>query len=268
VVTISNPAGRPLAVAEFVPVPGRSMTDMPTMTGQMRMPVHLEIQDSVIRAEADLVQLKHVDPVRVQVRDSVVALQGTLLRNLGNFDVPRELQQADLRLEHVTALLRDGLLRVDGGLSRKVLPVHVAAANNLLLTDTDAPLVMMLSDRSEEELLRLLAWSGQRNCYDGFDQYWVIATGPRGAPRVEYDFREWRLRWGPSTEVDPRNELIFWEVDWESTPLVELRPADFAPDRTVPGNPPANAASDGTDAGAPIGRLRSLGSAPAVPAAL
>ena len=104
----------------------------------------VNISNSFIRGGCDLFLTKHTLPGLFEIENSVVALDGlvldgsprngSLLKSIGNLDMPAENSEVELRLEHVTCLLGNSLVRTDsGGGQRELLPVHVSSARNNIL---------------------------------------------------------------------------------------------------------------------------------------
>jgi len=155
------------------------------------------------------------------------------------------------------------VLKLDSGnLPRRLLPVQINVSNSIFSSTTDDPLVSMLGNSPPQDFRPLLSWSGQRNFYERFENFWTI-NSTEGLGRTEtQDFSAWQKNWGPAFEVDPHADRIVWKRNWSSVPAVELTAADFALDHLAASNPAVAGATDSGDAGADIARLMSKLSSP------
>ena len=127
--TLLNSRQRSVAAIELRPGAGAMMPDMPVAGAQSKPPLEVEISESLVRGDGDLFVVRHAEPARLAIKQSVVALQGTVLSARGHSESSHENAQLELRLEHVTAVLAGGLVRLDSGSTpRKILPIQVAAS--------------------------------------------------------------------------------------------------------------------------------------------
>jgi serine/threonine-protein kinase len=256
-ITIHNPRQRPCAVLELASGWGMSMPDITNANKPAtRSSVEVELNASLIRGGADVFLVKHLIPLRLSVKETAVALDGTLFRESGSLTPPAEGVHTELRIDHVTGLLSRGLVRLDGGeTGRRLLPLQVSSSNSIFSTNYPEPLVAVSGPIPAQDLRQLLTWSGQRNFYDRFDPLWLILSTD-GAGRMEkLDFSAWQDHWGSALEVEPRDDDVFWRDEWVKKPLAEMRADDFALDRDVPDNPAVFGATDGRDAGADLSKL-------------
>jgi serine/threonine-protein kinase len=261
--TIVNPGQRAVAAIELRP--GAMMPDMPVALAQPKPPFEAEISDSLIRGEADLFAVRHAEPARLAVKQSVVALLGSLLSSRGHSEAPHENAQLELRLEHVTAVLGAGLVRLDSGnMPRRLLPVQVSASNSIFCNaGSVVPLIGMTGNSPPQDFHALLFWAGQNNFYDRYQTMWSIAS-TEGAGRSEaWDGAAWRRNMGESSESNPRFDAVVWNRrPWTTRPFSELTAADFALDRQAANNAAIDGATNFSDAGA---NLAALPRASAVP---
>jgi serine/threonine-protein kinase len=253
--TLVNPGQRAVAAIELRP--GAMMPDMPVALAQPKPPFEAEISDSFIRGEGDLFAVRHAEPARLAVKQSVVALQGTLLSSRGHSEAPHENAQLELRLEHVTAVLAGGLIRLDSGnMPRKLLPVQVAASNSIFSNANGVPLIGMTGNSPPQDFHALLFWVGQNNFYDRYQTMWSIAS-TEGTGRSEaWDAAAWRRNMTEASESNPRFDAVVWNRrQWTTRPFSELTPSDFALDRQAANNPAIDGATNFSDAGANLAAL-------------
>jgi hypothetical protein len=260
--TMVNSAQRAVAAIELRP--GAMMPDMPVALAQPKPPFEAEISDSLIRGEGDLFAVRHAEPVRLAVKQSVVALQGSLLSSRGHSEAPHENAQLELRLEHVTAVLGAGLVRLDSGnMPRRLLPVQISASNSIFSNAGGAPLIGMTGNSPPQDFHALLFWAGQNNFYDRYQTMWTIAS-TEGAGRSEaWDSAAWRRNMSETSESNPRFDAVVWNRrPWTTRPFSELTAADFSLDRQAANNAAIDGATNFSDAGANLAALPRATAAP------
>jgi hypothetical protein len=253
--TLVNPAQRAVAAIELRP--GAMMPDMPVAGAQPKPPLEIEIADSLIRGDGDLFAVRHAEPARLAVKQSAVALQGTLLSARGHTESAHENAQLELRLEHVTCVLGGGLVRLDSGNApRKLLPVQVSSSNSIFSNAGGVPLVGMTGNSPPQDFRALLFWIGQNNFYDRYPTMWSIAS-TEGTGRTEaWDAAAWRRNLTEASESNPRFDGVVWNRrQWTTRPFAELLPNDFSLDRQAANNPAIDGATNFSDAGANLPAL-------------
>lgn len=262
-VTVQNAAQRPAAVIEFRGGTSRMVSDMEMMNGnQMSTAMTVRLADSMVRGGTDLLLVKSFLAARIDLNNCVLALDGTVLRSQGSVDVPEKQTELSMQLNQLTAALNSGLIVIEGGEApRKVGRIRVDATNNIFTRDQapdqqPSPFIDMVSSEPPDDLLKLLAWNGQKNFYDGFESY-LTRTAQDGSKSTVWDYEEWKFRWD-SNEVDPHSTIVLWKKRWYEKPLTDLNPSDFALDENAKGNPALSAANDGGNAGVDLSRLAKL----------
>jgi len=251
-ITIDNPRQHPTNVFEFQPSLTSSMPDMGA--GLTRPPLEVDLTGSLVRGGGDLFVVKSLEPARLSLKDSVIALQGSLLRSGGVMGTtPPEGGAIELRIDHVTAALADNLVQFDGGyLPRKLLPLQVSMSNSIVESISGQPLVSIVGEGPSPSMRSLLSWSGQKNFYNGFETFWSIASTDPSSKSELLDFGAWQKHWGLAMEVGPREDSVVWQRRWVGIPLTNLAPADFALDPNASQNPAVSGATNGSDAGASL----------------
>ncbi|MDB5385809.1 MAG: Serine/threonine protein kinaserelated protein, partial [Planctomycetaceae bacterium] len=265
-ITVQNPTRKSAAVLEFRGGASRMVSDMEMPGGtanQMATSMTVRLADSMVRGGADLFHIKTMLTARLDVENCLLALEGTVLRQTGSMDVPEKQTMLSLRLYQLTAVVNSGLIVMDvGDVPRQLGPVAIDAQNNIFTTVTTVnkpvePLISMTGNEPADDLRKLIAWSGQKNFYDGFQAFWRTNTVLDGPKSSVWDFEEWKFRLD-SDEIDPHASIVLWRQPWSLRPLHELTPADFALDETAMGNPALSAANNGEDAGVNLSTLEKL----------
>lgn len=231
-ITLSNPGQRPTALFDISTEAGQMLADMKmNTTGVARDPLEIELTECFVRGHCDLIHVRNTKPGRLSLRDTAIALDGSLLRVEGHSEKPAEQTRLELRLEHVTAIVGQSLIRLESGdLPRELPPVKVEALNNILITTSSSSLVAMSGNTSEADFRKLFVWSGEKNFYDGFEDWKTIG------------------------DVGASNDKLFWLADRGDVATMSLDAVTL--DRNAaPPNPAVNAATDGNNAGADISKL-------------
>jgi serine/threonine-protein kinase len=254
-VTFRNAERRNASIFELVagtgPSPSR-LNQIKNAPSGIQREFEIEVDQSFLRGGCDLFVVKHTRPGRIEIDQSVVAIDGTLLNLLGDLDMPPDSADLELELEHVTCLTGNGLVRIDGGdEAREMLPVHVSARNNIFAATEGNPLIAMTGNAETANFRELLRWSGAKNFYDRLDTFWSIAPGVLSAEPVELDFEAWKETWGAGAEVDADNSGIVWRKPWRVKNRSEITSADLELDH-VTTTPSAFESTDDSDVGADL----------------
>jgi eukaryotic-like serine/threonine-protein kinase len=265
--TITNPGNRPAEAVDVSSTRDPMVDRIPgRQTGPMGSPPEFEIriEHSFIRGDCNLCTVRTTEAGRLDVSQSVVALQGSLLSNWGGDESPGDNRRLAVQLEHVTCFLWGGLIQMDGGdVPRYLVPVSVDARNNIFATSSSTtPLISLAGKTSGDDFARLIRWEGTRNFYDRFSNYWAVgasgsvadaATAPRAL-----SFDDWKHLLG-DTEVESNIGGITWKQagsrPWQSKPATAIRVGDF---ELASVNVAVSGATDNTDVGADLSTIRPM----------
>ena len=139
-VTITNPGNRPAEAVDVSSMRDPMVDRIPgRQTGPMGSPPEFEIrfEHCFIRGGCNLCTVRTTEAGRLDVSQSVVALQGPLLSNWGGDESPGDNRRLAVQLEHVTCFLWGGLIQMDGGdVPRYLVPVSVDARNNIFAANS------------------------------------------------------------------------------------------------------------------------------------
>lgn len=235
IVTFSNPGQRPSSLFDISTEPGQMLADMKmNSTGVARDPLKIELTECFLRGHCDLFHVRNTKPGRLSLRDTAIAIGGSLLRVDGHSEKPAEQTRIELELKHVTAIVGQSLIRLESGdLPRELPPVAVDALNNILITTSNGPLVSTNGNTSESDFRKLIVWSGQKNFYDGFDDWKTVG------------------------DVGASNDKLVWLSEHSDVASITLDALTLDRETSSP-NPGINAATDGSNAGADISKLPRL----------
>lgn len=251
--TMNNPGQRPAALFDLSIEPGQMLADMKmSSTGMARDPLKIELTECLVRGHGDLFHVRHTKPGRLSLRDTAIALDGTLLKVEGHSEKPAEQTRLELGLDHVTAVLGQSLIRLDSGdLPRELPPVAVSASNNVLSLSGTSGLIATSGNTSYADFRKLFLWKGEKNFYDRCKIFWSFASGSESL-----GFDEWKSN-GANSDVGASNEKLVWVSG--RTDLSQVTPETFTLDRqSDEPNAAVGAATDGNDAGADASKLPRL----------
>ncbi len=153
--------------------------------------------------------------------------------------------------------MRGGLCRIASSpTGPHPLPLQCSCTDSILLGRAGGPLLEQIGQGEVDNFRQQIAWTGDRNCYDGFDVFWSIDHNDGEAPPEQMDFAAWKSRWGEQENL-PRSGAVRWrKLPAADQPLHGCTPADFALE---------GAASDGHNIGFQADRLPLPPAKPAAP---
>ncbi len=250
-ITVVNPQARRASVFDLRPGMRPDMIKMTTSASGARSEISIEIAHSLVRGNCNLLSSRYTHPARLKIGNSILALEGSLVSMVGDLDMPDQDADLEISLEHVTCLVGNSLIRMDGGEEpRELLPVSVQAANNIFATNAPAPLIAVSGKTSAQMLRGLLRWEGEKNFYDRFQKFWAIRPTQIASADDEYDFAQWQKLWGVSGDVGANYGGILWASDrWTAGAFADVVPADVSLEEGAE-NPANAAATDDTNVGA------------------
>jgi serine/threonine-protein kinase len=256
--TLENPYGQNAALVEVgsVSASGASLT---TTSGDLPPgPIELDIRDSFLRAEADLVLVREPQAVRLNLANDVVASTGALLHVRGGTQ-SRSGEYLELRAEHVSARSDGGLVLLEATESaQSLIALRMTTSNNIFRTQSlspdDSPLIKIVGPRDVVSLGELVQDDrsvGVNNFYEGYQVFREIRSDTgnmfmMSSGKSTWEFEAWQSSRG-SQESQPRQNQVRWAVAPGVVSPAEVTLRDWAlADRPNP-------ALDGTSDGAPAG---------------
>lgn len=211
-VTVENPGAQFACVIEQKAAPGPGVGNMGMIKPGMPIdPPRVSINDTLVRGDCDLILLKDAVSARFQLKDAVVALQGSLLHANCQAEMTSASRDGvSLVLDFTTCLTSDGLVLTEGGNQGMdhTPPITVSAHDNIFWTDPNHPLVAMLDDLMEMQ--RRFVWTGDRNHYDSLGTFWQLGGRPGTPPAKQVPFEVWQNTWENGDETNSSNAPIKW----------------------------------------------------------
>lgn len=252
-------AGRDLAaIVELLPAPVSQMAkDMKMMTMEnegYEATFEVKVSHSFIRGNCNVFQSRHTLPGRLEVEQSAIAVNGSLLCAEGDLDMQDDNDHVELTLNHATCIVGNSLLRLDSGdAPRDLLPVYVRnTRDNLIATNTSNPVVAMSGQTDLDAFLHLVRWDGLNNFYTGFDLFWTVSA----SDFIARNFEEWK-RSPEIRDESARNGGVLWQGQWDRAEIEAITASDLALSQSL-ANPAIDSATDRTNLGADLTLLPKL----------
>ncbi|HEX5272504.1 MAG TPA: hypothetical protein VFW33_18530, partial [Gemmataceae bacterium] len=205
-----------------------------------------------VRGDGDLVLAWASRPFEVEVRESLVALKGSLLDvDLGSREAPAAAgQQEVLRLDRVTAYLGGHLARLKAAKLTSLIPLHCTPVKSLLVSAGDRKALLHVEAgpaKAPDTARALVPWKGQGNNYANFSP--MLDQQPGGN---EGTFPATSDDWKAADTGSKSDEVKFAERLWPD-PDSEVSLADLTPAALDPKAGPK-------DVGVNTSKLPALGS--------
>jgi serine/threonine-protein kinase len=222
-------------------------------------PANVELMDCVARGEAVFLKVEDLQPASLLWENGLLVTTERLLTADGGEELPKIGDMVQVTLRHVTAVVRSGLCRMTDSKSAPYqLPTEIRCADSIVLAVAGKPMIVQESVQAEETLRRRIAFSGDRNFYEGIDVFWTLDDFNPDTPPQSMDFDAWRAHWGPQRENLPSRAPLVWKKPPETSRPVHLHTPDDYTLSDSGKNPGLVAASDGRNVGCQPDRLPQL----------
>jgi hypothetical protein len=123
------------------------------------------LEKCTVRGEGDLVTLRASRPIDLQLKDSLVYLQGSLLQQQqGAAKEPASGDGISIRFDHSAILTEAAMLQIHAGkmTPRFQHPLHVDSSDSLYARLGDQPLVLLdLPDVMETKVTQIVDWKSR-----------------------------------------------------------------------------------------------------------
>ncbi|MES1212979.1 MAG: hypothetical protein ABUL64_00190, partial [Singulisphaera sp.] len=237
-------------------------TMMKTPESPQIHPVMLDLQNCFVRGEAVLIHSADAQPLALDWDNGLLATTAALLLAEGSSSAPPPGERVEIRLNHITAIARGGLIRLLAASDVPyMLKTEVNCANSLLVT-RGAPLVEQRGPQRTSQLEQQFQWSGDRNFCQGFSVFWqLVDSNTLNAPRL-VSAPQWQAQMGQGDTLLTLDESMWRRAGAAERPIGTVRRDDFvlADRMRGPGGP--YEASDMGDVGMDARRLPDLPTEP------
>ncbi len=210
----------------------------------------IDLLDCIARGEAVLARTEKLQPLRLSWENGLFVSSEQLLRTEGGQKSPPPDDKIEIELRHLTLVVNSGLCRIAGSqFASHQLPTSINCTDSIVLSGNSQALVQQIGSSRPSEMQKLFTYSGDRNCYQGFNIFWRIENlEPNATPEL-LEWEAWQTYWAP----DHENHSLWCRVDWKNLPQPSPLPHTCTPwDYMLSEseeNPTRYAASDGSDVG-------------------
>ena len=240
-------------------VPGAD--SMMLSEGMTTPPVEFRLLNCALRGEATALSLHDSQPARLVWQNGMLATTERLLHVQGSSATPLPGAAARVELNHLTLLVKGGLIRIAAATDARNLLETSVKLENSIVSVADAPLIEQRGFASEASLQQQFRWQGDRDFYLGCSVFWRIADQSSARPPLSMTFGSWRTHWTDARESNPTFAGVIWKTPPAAdTPLHDRTPRDFQLADAMTNHPARRGASDGRDAGMDVNLLPSMGS--------
>lgn len=191
----------------------------------------IECENCFVRGAGELVVVRASRPFTLDLRNTLVALEGSMLIVEGNrpeASLPGE--GATVLMDRVTAYLTEGLVHLR---ATPTLPVHVpvrvtSATSCVFVAALGNPLLRIDGPQSEDDLRRRFTWQGKRNFYGVSGPLLVWQPLQKDEMPHKYGSERWGELWGRSDDQAGFGQgLRFANAPTLGRPFSQARPSDF-----------------------------------------
>jgi hypothetical protein len=224
-----GPTGVPMQqqVAFFSLQPRRTTDAMKMMEDDMRMipAMGVNLNRCVARGDATFLMTTEESPLKVVWSQGLLVTTQRLVETEGSPLRPSEFGRLDIDLDHVTAIIPQGLYSMKRRPANAYqLKADIRCRNSLLQTNAEAPL-FEFSDLTSVDDVKL-AYSGEGNLYPRTKGIFLrFHPSSRGEPTADFD-QDPRPRW--STEERTQAGILWQQPTMEvKTPAYRQLPKNF-----------------------------------------
>jgi len=232
VVTL-DPGGQETLLAAAALADGTGAMRMKGQPGTVGAAPRLAFDNCFVRGKGDLVWSRGSRPFNLELKNSLVALDGNLL-NVEVADaaaVAATMPNVSATLGHTTAYLSGYALRLKAGKDLKALvPVAFTAGQSLFVAAAGQAFIHLDGpDTNEEKLKEKLIWTGEQNAFAGYNNEMIDHRPASEDARALTMMQDrWKMFAGDagSSKFYPRVKFTTPPGD---TPFARLTPGQFKP---------------------------------------
>jgi eukaryotic-like serine/threonine-protein kinase len=206
----------------------------------------IRIRDSMLRSGGDGSTVATGRKIDVQLNNVLVSTEGSLVHAVGEARPGRaDSPSVRVRLDQVTALVRGGLVQLDGTKNpdEPELPFTAIEAENSILStaNRDVPLFRLDRNDQADEFIDKIHWAGRKVAYDRIQTYRVDEVHQTAvAPKI-YNRANWSTAFLPTDESPILGDVKFLRENDPSRAAWKIDRDDF---KLAPGSPIAATGPD------------------------
>ncbi len=243
-VTIESEQQTAASIVRLAPSNVLSVKSMKDDNALQEAETRIEFENCVIRGAADLIVAETSEAASLEIRQSLLTLDGAIVRYSGDDNISGLYEQWDIRLARVAGIINDGLLQVDLGMTIERQPVdfRIRVDDSVLIGLNNQPFIHLSGGKESEELRKLIWWIAEHNLYAGWKHKMMIhSPAALDSTSLTVDFSNSAsnsLQWNepnprvlkqPSDLTPPVSRSDRWSVQQFQTLLDSYRSSDTSP---------------------------------------
>lgn len=227
------------SVLDFALVSIVGNDDYPTMKKMMKSRAQDSLQivadSTIVRGRCDVVALRSAKPGKLNIRQSAFAIDGVMIRNVGEPTFANEEGAFDVEIENVTAFLQQGFLQTDVGKQpNSSTTINVKSDKSIYSIGNGMPFVSMTGNILPSDFILMFYWEGNQNFFENSETMLTIDGSRDEVALPDFDALS---TWGQHWNTAPHGEKIIWTkaerpADWQA-----WTPDDFELDAKAETNP-------------------------------
>jgi serine/threonine-protein kinase len=213
----------------------------------------IRVRDSFLRSGGEGIAVAVGRRLEFELVNALVSTEGSLVHAFGGARPGRADSPAvKVRMEHVTARVKGGLIHLDSTPEEPELPFAAIAAENSIIStaNRDDPLFRLDGRNSLDDLGDKIRWEGRKVAYDRIKTYRRDEVARTGlSPRI-YDRANWTSAFLPRDESpiladvkflrEPDSAGAAWKLERDDLRLAPESPAlETSPDLSRIPQPPS-----------------------------
>ncbi len=201
----------------------------------------IDIRDGFIRTAGDCVSVASGRLLDLQLRDVLIAADGSLLHALGSARIDRFKTALKVTIDHALARARGGLVHLESTLEETELPLtDIQASNSVFSTAGPGPLFRVDGQGQLERLHDRIVWRAEKVAYDEITTYRRDQILQIGVSPVDYTRSDWTNAFDPKDE-SPVTENVRFRTKlepWQSAASLTKDDLRFDPNGPAAGRGP------------------------------
>jgi serine/threonine-protein kinase len=231
-VTVSGPPSSSTAIVIQAP----SVSGKPTADESAGPAAVVRLEDSFLRSAGDGVTVLADRLLDLQVRNTALATDGSLLHSLGGPKIDRSATSLNVKLDRAVARTKGGLAFLEGSPDETELPLTaIEALSSIFSTAGQAALFRVEARQAQMDRSRdRIVWNADKVAYDQITTYrrdQVLQTGV--SPR-DYSRNDWRTAFEPTDKSPVVDTVKFSKAPERWRSACSLTEADFRLDSRSP----------------------------------
>jgi serine/threonine-protein kinase len=199
--------GRPSTTAAIVIQSGTS-DEISAAADRLIKRARVDIRDCFVRTGGDCVSVASGRLLDLQLRNVLIAADGSLLHALGSTQIERSKTAITVKIDHSLARTRGGLVYLESTMEETELPLtDIQTTSSTFSTAGPGPLFRVDGQGQLERLHDRIVWKAEKVAYDEITTYRRDQILQTGVSPVDYTRSDWTNAFDPKDE-SPLTESV------------------------------------------------------------